>query len=325
MLTARLMVAQLRLTPDRTVIEADETAQSLLGSVVRQPLNKWLERIEPAELHNLIGKVDIDSASIQIRDIAGIYTPAKLWQYRENSTSDWQIAIQIETQNATDENPLQKRFFAQQQLLSIISHELRTPAATLKMLIDDLAASNLSEQLPLLKESSEHLMSVLQDMRQATNPARNLPRALRTFHPNRLLESVASQVRRIAQTQGITLRMELYQDESIKVKTDLERCKLIALNLLKNAVIHSEGSEVSIGVNLKESNGSWQMRFSISDDGIGIEQPDIDRLLQPFERLEGLEQGGDGAGLGLFVVKQSLAELNGRLVLTQSKAGGLLA
>lgn len=325
LLMARLMVARLSLAPDRSVIEADETAQSLLGGTPRQLLSEWLEHLEPAELHNLIGRVDIDSAPIQIRDIAGIYTPAKLWQYRENSTSDWQIAIQIETQNATDENPLQKRFFAQQQLLSIISHELRTPAATLKMLIDDLAASNLSEQLPLLKESSEHLMSVLQDMRQAINPERNLPRAERTFHPNRLLESVASQVRRIAQTQGITLRMELYQGESIKVKTDLERCKLIALNLLKNAVIHSEGREVCIGVNLKESNGRWQMQFSISDDGIGIEQPDIDRLLQPFERLEGLEQGGDGAGLGLFVVKQSLAELNGRLVLTQSKAGGLLA
>lgn len=324
-LAARLMIAQLSLSPDRSVIKADKTAQSLLGGSARQPLSDWLQCIEPAELHNLIGRVEIDSAPIQIRDIAGIYTPAKLWQYRESSASDWQIAIQIEMQNATDENPLHKRFFAQQQLLSIISHELRTPAATLKMLIDDLEASNLSEQLPLLKESSEHLMNVLQDMRQAINPERNLPRVERSFHPNRLLESVTSQVRRIAQTQGITLRMELYQDESIRVKTDLERCKLIALNLLKNAVIHSEGSEVCIGVTLKQTNSKWQMQLSISDDGIGIEQPDIARLLQPFERLDGLEQGGDGAGLGLFVVKQTLIELNGRLVLTQSKAGGLLA
>lgn len=325
-LFGRLMIVQLQVSSDRQTVTADHMGQAVLGMNERQSLENLLSRIEPAEIHSLIGKVDIDSSSILIRDLAGVYTPAKLWQYRPNSADSWQIAIQIEMQNAIEENPLEKRFFAQQQLLSIISHELRTPAATLKMLIDELSEASLAEQLPLLRETSEHLMTVLQDMRQAINPQQNLPYQLRVFHPNRLLESVTSQVRRMAQAQGITLRMVLISDEQLRVKADLERCKLILLNLLKNAVIHSGGTQVSVGAELISPEGSEaSMQFVIHDDGVGIAPLEIERILQPFERIQGLEQGGDGAGLGLFVVKQSIKELGGSLSLTASPSGGLEA
>lgn len=325
-LNARLMIAQLKISEDKEQIFADAVAQSILGGPQFQPLTRWLTNLEPIEIHNLIGKIEIDSASVLIRDRAGAFAPARLWQYQSDESTEWQIAIQIETQNAIEDNPFEKRFFAQQQLLSIISHELRTPAATLKMLIDDLSKANIDEQLPLLRQTGEHLMAVLQDMRQAINPEQNLPRQIRAFHPNRLLESVSSQVRRLAQAQGISLKMKLLSDEQIRVESDLERCKLIAVNLLKNAVIHSEGSEVQICATLVQgSGGDYRMHLKIVDNGIGIEPSQIQRMLQPFERLEGLEQGGDGAGLGLFVVKQSVDELKGDLRLLAAPGGGLLA
>ena len=320
------MIVQLLVSSDRQTISADHMGQAILGMSESVPLEAWLAGIEPAEIHGLIGKVDIDSAPVLVRDLAGIYTPAKLWQYRSAPSESWQIAIQIEMQNAIEENPLEKRFFAQQQLLSIISHELRTPAATLKMLIDELGEASLAEQLPLLRETSEHLMAVLQDMRQAINPQQNLPRQLRVFHPNRLLESVTSQVRRMAQAQSIALRMDLISDEQLRVKADLERCKLILLNLLKNAVMHSAGTEVSIQADLTQLVGDEpSMGFIIRDNGVGIAPPEIERILQPFERMQGLEQGGDGAGLGLFIVKQSIKELGGTFSLRSIASGGLEA
>jgi len=325
-LVGRLMIMQLQVSMDRQTITADHMGQAILGMSEDQPLATWLEGLEPTEIHSLIGKVDIDSTPILVRDLAGIYTPAKLWQYRSSSQANWQIAIQIEMQNATDENPLKKRFFAQQQLLSIISHELRTPAATLKMLIDELSEQSLAEQLPLMRDTSEHLMAVLQDMRQAINPQQNLPHQLRVFHPNRLLESVTSQVRRMAQAQGIALRMELISDEQLRVKSDLERCKLIMLNLLKNAVLHSDGTEVCVSAEVSGvTTDEPSMTLSIRDNGVGIAPAELDRILQPFERMQGLEQGGDGAGLGLFVVKQSISELGGTLTLSPIASGGLEA
>ncbi len=325
-LFGRLMIVQLQVSSDRQTVIADHMGQAALGMNEHQSREEFLARIEPAEIHGLIGKVDIDSSSILVRDLSGIYNPAKLWQYRPSRADNWQIAIQIEMQNTIEENPLEKRFFAQQQLLSIISHELRTPAATLKMLIDELSEASLAEQLPLLRETSEHLMTVLHDMRQAINPQQNLPQQLRVFHPNRLLESVTSQVRRMAQAQGITLRMEMISDERLRVNADLERCKLILLNLLKNAIIHSGGKEVSVGAELIYPEGNKaSMEFVIHDDGVGIEPLEIERILQPFERMQGLEQGGDGAGLGLFVVKQSVKELGGTFSLTPIPSSGLEA
>ena len=325
-LFGRLMIVQLQISSDPQRVAADHMGQAILGMSESQSLESWLRGIEPTEIHGLIGKVDIDSAPVLVRDMAGIYTPAKLWQYRSNPSEDWQIAIQIEMQNAIEKNPLEKRFFAQQQLLSIISHELRTPAATLKMLIDELSEEALAEQLPLLRETSEHLMTVLHNMRQAINPQRNLPRQLRVFHPNRLLESVTSQVRRIAQAQGIALRMDLISDEQLRVKADLERCKLILLHLLKNAVMHSAGTDACIHAELTHPEGGEpSMAFTIRDNGVGIAPLEMERILQPFERMQGLEQGGDGAGLGLFIVKQGIKELGGTFSLNAVSSGGLEA
>jgi len=325
LLTRHLLISQLRVMSDRRV-SLDPAAQTLFGLGSNERLEACLERIEPVELHRLIGKVDIDSEAVLIKDSAGVYRSAKLWQYRCEENAEWQIAIQTESHNASDENPFKQRHFSQQQLLSIISHELRTPVATLKMLIDELNSSNFNEQLPLLRETSDHLMSVLQDMRQAISPEKNLPFRSRRFHPNRLLENVTSQVRRMAEAAGIKLRMQLLTEEQLFIETDLERCKLIAINLLKNAVVHSGADEVTIEIEISKPDAEHaSMLMRVRDNGAGIPDVEIDRLQQPFERLQGLEQGGSGSGLGLFVVKRTAIELGGNFKLENSPGGGLTA
>lgn len=323
-LEEHLQIARLRLDSKGSLI-ASSLAQKLLGLSRLQSLELFLSRIEPVEVQAIIGKVEIDGVSIALPDASGLLCRARLWQYRSCSAGEWQIAIQFDSQNEDESNPLQKRYFAQQQLLSIISHELRTPAATLRMLIDELTVdSDLSRHLPLLQQTSERLMAVLQDMRQAINPEQNLPFTLRRFHPSRLLESVVSQMRRMAQSEGISIKMELLEDESACVETDVERCKMVLLNLIKNSICHSQGTEIIVKVELAPTeSGKARLNFSVTDNGIGISQTQLDRLTQPFERLHALEKGGGGTGLGLFVVKQTVSELNGDISFINNNNKGL--
>lgn len=318
-LADHLQIAEMRLDSGKRLF-ASLTAQELLGIAEEQSVTSLLAALEPQEIHPLIGKVEIDGSAIALPDAKGILTRARLWQYRSSGSADWQLVIQLDNNNENQTNPLNRRYFAQQQLLSIISHEIRTPAATLRMLIDELgSSSDLEKHLPLLQQTSDHLMAVLEDMRQAINPEQNLPYAERRFHPNRLLESVVSQMRRMAQAEGMSIRMNLLADEDAGVETDLERCKIVLLNLIKNAICHSQGTEITVSCDLTNSSaGSVQLRLAVSDNGIGITQSQLDRLTQPFEQLNMLEKGGSGSGLGLFVVKQTIAELKGRIEFQNS-------
>lgn len=324
-LEEHLQIARLQLDSNGS-LNASPLAQELFGLSRVQSLEHFLVGLEPSEMQSMIGRVEIDGASIALPDARGILCRARLWQYRSNLTAEWQITIQFDSQNEDESNPLQKRYFAQQQLLSIISHELRTPAATLRMLIDELTVdSDIQKHLPLLEQTSEHLMAVLQDMRQAINPEQNLPFTLKRFHPNRLLESVVSQMRRMAQSQGISIKMQLLADETACIETDVERCKIVLLNLIKNAICHSQGTEIIVKVELAtEEAGKRRLKFSVIDNGIGISQIQLDRLTQPFERLHALEKGGGGTGLGLFVVKQTIAELNGSVEFINLNNKGLV-
>jgi len=316
-LEEQLQIARLELSGEDR-FHASENAQILLGLKSEQSLSSLLATLEPQEIHPLIGKLDIEGSAIALPDAKGVLARARLWQYR-NSKSVWQIVIQLDSSEENQSNPLNRRYFAQQQLLSIISHEIRTPAATLRMLIDELSStSDLEKHLPLLQQTSEHLMAVLQDMRQAINPEQNLPFSTRRFHPNRLIESVVGQMRRMAQAEGMSIKMSLVEDESVGIETDMERCKIALLNLIKNAICHSQGTEIIVSSSLEtDSTGSTHLKLSVTDNGVGIEQTQLDRLTQPFEQLNIVEKGGSGTGLGLFVVQQTVAELKGRILFSK--------
>jgi signal transduction histidine kinase len=63
-------------------------------------------------------------------------------------------------------------------------------------------------------------------------------------------------------------------------------------------------------------------RLEITDDGVGIPEPELERLRQPFQRGLGV-QHLPGSGLGLTLVNAVMESHNGRLELSQAEQGGL--
>lgn len=215
---------------------------------------------------------------------------------------------------------LDEQLFNQRQLFGIISHELRTPAATLKMLIDDLEdGASLPGRLPQLRETVDHLLAVLQDMNQAVNPSRALPATKTRFHPNRLLENVHAQMRRMAELADIQFHITLIKDEKLLLESDLQRLKIIVLNLIKNAILHSRGTQIWLTAQWQPRAGSGYLKICVDDDGRGISEDEREKVFEPFERLD---TEADGSGLGLFIVRQSINELNGSVTITRNSKGG---
>lgn len=102
-------------------------------------------------------------------------------------------------------------------------------------------------------------------------------------------------------------------------------CKPVALrraaaNLIGNAVSYGGGGTVRLS---PQPNGP---RITVEDQGPGIPEADLERVFEPFFRLEASRnRGTGGVGLGLTIARQSVAEQGGTLTLANRPRGGLLA
>lgn len=236
----------------------------------------------------------------------------------------------LQEQALTDAlNELSLRQDRQKQLFSIVSHEIRTPASVLSMLIEDLENGHNSTQLQgQMREASTQLLNVLDDMRQAVNPEKNQPLTIAPYTPADIAERVRNTYQMLAKGQDIRISLDLGPGSSTQMMGDSNRLKQVLGNLVRNAIIHSRGSEIRLTYRPQiappidgadTSSACWM----VTDNGIGIPLEEVDRLFQPFERGSAdARNKADGSGLGLYIAKQSVDLLGGNIEYFPAPEGG---
>lgn len=217
---------------------------------------------------------------------------------------------------------LSRRQDRQRQLFSMISHELRTPASVVSLLIDDIGeGADLSHLRHQLRNATDQLLSVLDDMRQTVNPEKNLPVRMVPYVPAELAESVRNLMELGARDKNITLAVVLGSGADRPRVTDAVRLKQAIGNLVRNSIIHSQGRLVTIRWSLAATGtgSTW----IVEDDGVGIPSEDIERMFQPFERgAADPRRQPDGSGLGLFIARSAIEVIGGTLRHFQPDGGG---
>jgi len=123
-----------------------------------------------------------------------------------------------------------------------------------------------------------------------------------------------------AEAKRVRVSLEL---ESAPSSGDRAALLLVASNLVQNALRHGqvlgrEGGRLRVGTHLLEDHAV----LCVEDDGPGILETDLERLLQPFQRGSKL-QGSEGAGLGLALVAAVTEQHGGTLSLERSQWNGL--
>jgi signal transduction histidine kinase len=101
---------------------------------------------------------------------------------------------------------------------------------------------------------------------------------------------------------------------------DADRLRQVLINLLDNAVKYSpDGGRVEVRV---EQNGSL-VRFAVRDEGLGIPHGEQQRIFGKFYRLDPqLTRGVGGTGLGLYICRELVRRMEGRLTVTSTEGGG---
>ncbi len=206
---------------------------------------------------------------------------------------------------------LEKRRAAQAQMFAIIGHELRTPVASLKMLIE---ASNCIDKLEnghLLSKTVDHILDVLDDLRMVAKPEEQIKNDIRSLYLPAEMEQYSQMLMPLVNEQGFTMSLDVSELPESEVELPVQALRQVVINLSKNALIHSKGSRLDIkGAVSEQGGGSW-LKVSIEDDGIGISTEEIDDLFSPFIRVR---TDADGTGLGLHICQELALSMGGDIV-----------
>ena len=108
--------------------------------------------------------------------------------------------------------------------------------------------------------------------------------------------------------------------ENLSVWADALKTKQILLNLLSNAVKYNRsGGSISFNIHYYDND---KLRLSITDTGYGIDRKNMDKLFQPFNRLDAEKTTVEGTGIGLAISKTLIEKMGGSIGVISTKGQG---
>ena len=203
----------------------------------------------------------------------------------------------------------------QKQMFAVIGHELRTPVASISMLLDDPDLSS-DRKLENTREISQNLLNVLEDLRVVVAPERALEAKWQLDEPAKVIERAINPVQPVVRAQDMSLQCSI--DGSSQYEFHAQALRQIVTNLVKNAAVHSGGARVAVRFNIEETEKECFGQLIVEDDGVGIPACKLSQLMQPFE--SGSESMG--SGLGLYITSELAKVAKGDLVYSDSPLGG---
>ena len=211
--------------------------------------------------------------------------------------------------------------------LSAMSHELRTPLNAILGLSESLCegvygglTDKQTKSINTIAESGHHLLSLINDLLDIAKIGAG---KMDLDWTNSNLEDVCKSSMRfisgLASKKKISVSLFTDPIASI-IHADQRRLKQILVNLLSNAVkFTQEGGHISLQTRSNPERNA--IEISVTDNGIGISNSDMERLFRPFTQLDSkLSRQYAGTGLGLSLVLR-LAELHGGSIEVKSELG----
>jgi signal transduction histidine kinase len=138
------------------------------------------------------------------------------------------------------------------------------------------------------------------------------------FEAGELVLSVARDVQNEAWSKGLALVFKI-PEEPIFVVADARRIDQILTNLLTNATRHIKQGSVTLTLHPYDA-AARSLRVVVKDTGPGVSKDRIPTLFEPFTRFGEMTSKGDGAGLGLAVVR-SVIDFLGDSIHVESEPG----
>ncbi len=209
--------------------------------------------------------------------------------------------------------------------LNAVTHELKTPIASIKLYLEtlktrELDAEKRQEFYDIMLADNERLLGTVEQVLQASR-TREKQRLMNLAEID-LGDLVGETIRTVRGQQHLddaAIRFT-FPGESLKIVGDRGELQTAIVNLLDNAIKYSSG-EPKISVKIK-SSGLNKADIFVRDNGIGIARGDLKRIFRRFYRVPNKSvEAAKGTGLGLPIVR-SIIEKHGGRVTAESRGEG---
>jgi PAS domain S-box-containing protein len=219
--------------------------------------------------------------------------------------------------DVTDERALDQ---LRSDVIAVVSHELRTPLTgmagavrTLGARWDSLSPEERGMLIEMAVGQADRMTGILDQILLSSQlDTDNLRAAAEVFDSADLLDAVVRGVE-----TGARSRIVVRGDAALALCGDLDRLRQALGNLVDNALKYSDGA-VILAVERRERFG----RVTVEDDGPGIAPGDRERIFEKFFRLDPAQRSGvGGTGLGLYIVRELVERMGGRVGLLPRPRG----
>ena len=263
---------------------------------------------------------------IQVEFVSNVYFvgSAKVIQC---NIRDISVRAEFQAASKSHADALELAVRARDEMIAVLSHDLRSPLAAISSMIDVLALGHGKVGMPDKKDlppqfdksalafirrnvqSLVHLVAELLDFTQLANEALGLELAKVDAHEviRFALKNLESQQKRTG--IGIDLRLEAPRSY---IRADPLRLEQVLSNLIGNAVKFTlKGGKVSITT---RNEASGKLVIEVSDTGIGIPADALSRIFSPFEQGDSsINRRYGGLGLGLSIARTLIKAHGGTL------------
>jgi signal transduction histidine kinase len=211
--------------------------------------------------------------------------------------------------------------------INAVTHELKTPVASIRLYLQTLQARELDEDrrrefYRIMLEDSDRLLQTIDQVLRAGSAGSKLRRRSRgrVNLAEITRESVALARTRFRLSSEALAYEELAPVARAVVIGDADELKAAVWNLLDNAVKYSAG-DLKIQVRLEEAEDS-RIAVKVTDQGVGISPGELKRIFRRFYRIpSAVAVRAKGSGLGLFIVR-SVARKHGGRAFAESDGPG---
>jgi signal transduction histidine kinase len=211
---------------------------------------------------------------------------------------------------------------ARRQLVAAASHDLRTPLASLRLLVESIddgvvTGETRDRYLGEIRTHVAVLSDLVDDLFELSRiEAGDITWTMRQVELGDLIGDTVAAMRAPAEARGVRIATELPPGH-VLAEANAEKVQRVLFNLIQNAIRHTpaDGS-----VTVRARNHGGDVEVEVADSGEGIPDADGERVFEAFYRGDAA-RGEDGAGLGLAISRAIIEAHGGKIWLEPGSPG----
>jgi PAS domain S-box-containing protein len=326
---------------EQRIIFFNEGAERIFGWTADEVGGKYLEMLLPARFRpNHRGHVHSFGAAHgharlmgERQEISGLRksgeefpAEASIQHMQMGGRSIYAAVLRDVSARYRVEEALHQAIRARDDMMGIVSHDLRNPASAVKMLAGSILSEaetralprDIAERVEVMQQAAVQIDGLIQDLLDVTRlEAGRLTVSPHEVEPAPLVEAALYAMRALVESGGVEL-LATYDEPLPTVYADPERVTQLLSNLVGNALKFTPaGGRVEVRVQPYAEG----VLVSVIDTGEGISADQLPHVFERFYQVSGARRGGrHGAGLGLPIAR-GIVEAHGGTIWIESASG----